>query len=64
MGTNKLNDDANLDELKAKEKLDGLALNDDELDDVSGGQIVNMARGVNMVSNRKQQIFSTNGKNL
>ncbi|MCR5342114.1 MAG: hypothetical protein K6E70_01950 [Butyrivibrio sp.] len=62
MGTNKLNDDANLDELKAKEKLDGLALNDDELDDVSGGQIVNMARGINVVRNRKQQIFSTNGK--
>jgi hypothetical protein len=64
MGTNKLNDDANLDELKAKEKLDGLALNDDELDDVSGGQIVNVARGINVVRNRKQQIFSTNGKNL
>ncbi|WP_026493287.1 MULTISPECIES: hypothetical protein [unclassified Butyrivibrio] len=64
MGTNKLNDDANLDELKAKEKLDGLALNDDELDDVSGGQIVNMARGINVVRNRKQQILSTNGKNL
>ena len=62
MGTNKLNDDANLDELKAKEKLDGLALNDDELDDVSGGQIVNMARGINVVRNRKQQILSTNGK--
>ena len=64
MGTNKLNDDANLDELKAKEKLDGLALNDDELDDVSGGQIVNMARSSNMLKNKNQQTMSFNAREL
>ena len=54
MGTNKLDDDANLDELKEKEKLDRLALNDDGLDDVSGGQIFKTARDINVVKNKRK----------